>query len=64
MFTVQRLQLLPSLYKYLETTNVIEKPQSGAQERTHPVTRWRDADMVERWVSSAWLLTEKHFHKE
>ena len=27
------------------------------------VTRWRDADMVERWVASAWLLTEKHFHK-
>ena len=25
--------------------------------------RWRDAAMVERWVASAWLLTEKHFRR-
>src|SRR5436309_15292347 len=48
MFTVQRLQLPPSLYKCLGTTNVIESPQSGVQKRTHNVTRWRDPDMVER----------------
>jgi putative transposase len=63
MFTVQRLHLPPSLYKCLGTTNVIESPQSGVQKRTHKVTRWRDAEMVERWISSAWLLTEKHFRK-
>ena len=63
MFTVQRMQLPPSLYKCLGTTNVIESPQSGVQKRTHNVTRWRTADMVERWVASAWLLTEKHFRK-
>ena len=63
MFTVQRLKLPPSLYKCLGTTNVIESPQSGVQKRTHNVTRWRDAGMVERWVASAWLLTEKHFRK-
>ena len=63
MFTIQRLKLPPSLYKCLGTTNVIESPQSGVQKRTHNVTRWRDADMVERWVASAWLLTEKHFRK-
>ncbi len=63
MFTIQRLQLPPSLYKCLGTSNVIESPQSGVQKRTHNVTRWRDADMVERWVASAWLLTEKHFRK-
>jgi putative transposase len=63
MFTVQRLQLPPSLYKCLGTTNVIESPQSGVEKRTHKVTRWRDAAMVERWVASAWLLTEKHFRK-
>jgi putative transposase len=63
IFTVQRLQLPPSLYKCLGTTNVIESPQSGVQKRTHNVTRWRDAAMVERWVASAWLLTEKHFRK-
>jgi transposase-like protein len=63
MFTLQRLQLPPSLYKCLATTNVIESPQGGVARRTANVTRWRDQEMVERWVASAWLLTEKHFHK-
>lgn len=63
MFTIQRLKLPPSLYKCLGTTNVIESPQSGVQKRTDNVTRWRDGAMVERWVASAWLLTEKHFRK-
>jgi len=63
MFTVQRLKLPPSLFKCLGTTNVIESPQSGVQKGTSNVTRWRDAGMVERWVASAWLLTEKHFRK-
>jgi transposase-like protein len=63
MFTVQRLKLPPSLFKCLGTTNVIESPQSGVQKRTHNVTRWRTAEMVQRWVASAWLLTEKHFRK-
>jgi transposase-like protein len=63
MFTLQRLQIPGSLHKCLATTNVIESPQSGVERRTHNVTRWRDADMVERWVASAWLLTEKHFRR-
>jgi hypothetical protein len=63
MFTMQRLKIPPSLYKCLGTTNVIESPQSGVQKRTINVTRWRDGAMVERWVASAWLLTEKHFRK-
>ena len=63
MFTLQRLKLPPSLYKCLATTNVIESPQGGVARRTANVTRWRDQDMAERWVASAWLLTEKHFRK-
>ena len=63
MFTLQRLQIPPSLHKCLATTNIIESPQGGVERRTHNVTRWRDADMVERWVASAWLLTEKHFRR-
>jgi hypothetical protein len=27
------------------------------------MTRWRTAEMVQRWVASAWLMTEKHFRK-
>ena len=63
MFTLQRLKLPPSLYKCLATTNVIESPQSGVARRTANVTRWRDPQMVERWVASAWLLTEDKFRK-
>ncbi len=63
MFTLQRLQIPASLHKCLATTNIIESPQSGVQRRTDNVSRWRDADMVERWVASAWLLTEKHFRR-
>jgi hypothetical protein len=63
MFTLQRLQSPPSLHKCLATTNIIESPQSGVQKRTSNVTRWRDADMVQRWVASAWLITEKRFRK-
>src|SRR6185436_4035151 len=40
-----------------------EPAQSGVQKRTSNVTRWRNGEMVERWVSTAWLLTEKHFRK-
>jgi putative transposase len=63
MFTLQRLQIPESLHKCLATTNVIESPQSGVERRTDNVTRWRDAAMVQRWVASAWLLTEKHFRR-
>lgn len=63
MFTLQRLQIPPSLHKCLATTNIIESPQSGVRKRTSNVTRWRDADMVQRWVASAWLITEKRFRR-
>ena len=63
MFTLQRLKLPPSLYKCLATTNVIESPQGGVARRTGNVTRWRDQEIVERWVASAWLVTQQHFRK-
>lgn len=63
MFTLQRLQIPPSLHKCLATTNLIESPQGGVQKRTANVTRWRDQDMAERWVASAWLETEKNFRR-
>jgi transposase-like protein len=63
MFTLQRLDVPLSLHKCLATTNIIESPHSGVENRTHKVTRWRSQEMVERWVASAWLLTERHFRK-
>lgn len=63
MFTLQRLQIPKSLHPCLATTNIIESPQGGVQARTGNVTRWRDAAMAERWVASAWLLTERSFRR-
>jgi len=63
MFTLQRLQIPESLHKCLATTNLIESPHSGVRRRTHKVSRWRDAGMVQRWAASAWLLTEQHFRR-
>lgn len=63
MFTLQRLDVPPSLHKCLATTNIIESPHSGVENRTHKVTRWRNQDMVHRWAASAWLLTERNFRK-
>lgn len=63
MFTLQRLKVPLTLHKCLATTNLIESPHSGIRKRTRNVCRWRDVDMVERWVASAWLLTEKHFRR-
>lgn len=63
MFTLQRLQIPNSLHPCLATTNIIESPQGGVQSRTGNVTRWRDADMTQRWVASAWLVTERNFRR-
>jgi len=38
MFTLQRLEVPPSLHKCLATTNIIESPQGGVQRRTQNVT--------------------------
>lgn len=62
-FTLNRLGLPPSLHRCLATTNLIESPQSGVSKRTGNVSRWRDADMVLRWVAGAYLATEKNFRK-
>jgi putative transposase len=62
-FTVNTLEVPPSLHRCLATTNIIESPQSGVRKRTGNVTRWRDAAMVKRWAASAFLVTEKNFRK-
>jgi putative transposase len=62
-FTINRLGLPPSLHRCLGTSNLIESPQSGVRKRTGNVSRWRDGEMVLRWVAGAYLLTEKSFRK-
>lgn len=63
MFTINRLDLSPSLRRCLGTTNIIENPNSGMRQRTRNVKRWRDGQMVLRWMASAFLDTEKGFRK-
>jgi hypothetical protein len=53
----------PWLYKCLAAANLIESPRSGVARRTANGKYWRDRGMVERWVASAWLLTENRFRK-
>jgi len=62
-FTINRLDIPPSLHRCLATTNVIESPHSGVRMRTRRVCRWRDGGMVKRWMAAAFLATEKNFRK-
>ena len=60
-FTLNRLNLSPSLSRCLVTTNIVESPHSGVRLRTNRVSRWRDGQMVKRWVAAALLAGEKNF---
>jgi putative transposase len=62
-FTINRLDVPPSLHRCLASTNLIESPNSGVRMRTRRVCRWRDSGMVKRWMASAFLATEKNFRK-
>jgi len=62
-FTINRLNLPPSLRRCLATTNIVENPHSGMRRRTNRVSRWRDGEMVKRWAAAALMATEKNFHR-
>lgn len=62
-FTINRLDLSPSLRRCLGTTNIIESPNSGVRSRTRRVCRWQNGKMIMRWAASAFLDTEKSFRK-
>ncbi|MFH1615318.1 MAG: hypothetical protein ABIG61_09580 [Planctomycetota bacterium] len=36
----------------LDTTDIIESPNSGARTRTRRVKNWQDHEMVVRWVAA------------
>ena len=68
-FTINRLDIPPSLRRCLATTNIIESPHAGVRIQTRRVTHWQNGRMVLRWMASAFLRTEKRFkrimgHKE
>ena len=62
-FTINRLDLPPSLHRCLATTNIIESPHAGVRIQTRRVTHWQNGKMVLRWMASAVVRTEKRFNK-
>ena len=62
-FTINRLDIPPSLHRCLASTNLIENPHSGVRRRTRRVCRWRDKPMAKRWAAAAMLATEKNFRR-
>ena len=62
-FTINRLDVPPSLCRCLATTNIIESPHAGVRIQTRRVTHWQNGSMVLRWMASAFLRTEKRFNK-
>ena len=51
--TLQELGITGALYRTLRTTNPIENLNGLIVDYTHNVKRWRDGQMVLRWVASA-----------
>ena len=62
-FTVNRLKLTPALMRCLCTTNIIENPNGAVRRVTGRVCRWRDPQMVLRWMASAYLEAERSFRR-
>ena len=63
LFTINRLGVTGQLARCLATTNVIESPNSVVRRVGRRVTRYRDVQMVLRWVAAGFLEAEKAFHK-
>ncbi len=62
-FTINRLDIPPTLHRCLATTNVIESPHAGVRIQTRRVTHWQNGKMVLRWMASAFIRTEKRFNR-
>lgn len=62
-FTINVLELPPTLRRCLATTNLVESPHAGMRQRTGRVKRWQDGAMVLRWLAAGYLETEKSFRR-
>ena len=61
--TVQELGITGSLYRTLRTTNPIENLNGSIAHFARNVRRWKDGEMVLRWVASALSDACKRFRK-
>lgn len=61
--TIKLFQLPEELERILSTTNAIENLNSGIRHIQRNVKRWRDGQMVLRWVGAALQEAEKGFRR-
>lgn len=61
--TLQALGITGALYRTLRTTNPIENLNGAIAHYTRNVRRWRDGEMVQRWVASALADAGQRFRK-
>jgi transposase-like protein len=61
--TVAELRLTPRLRQTLSSTNAIESSFSVVARICTQVKRWQGSDHRLRWVASALLFAESHWHK-
>ena len=61
--TVQGLGITGALYRTLRTTNPIENLNGSIAHYTRNVKRWKDGQMVLRWVASAFSDAADRFRK-
>ena len=61
--TLHKLKAHNQIRKSLCTTNPIESLNSGIRNVTRRVKRWRNSDMVIRWVCTGIIESERNFRK-
>jgi putative transposase len=61
--TVQRLGIDGALYLTLRSTNPIENLNGAVAHHSRNVKRWRDGQMVLRWVGAALLQAASGFRR-
>ena len=61
--TLSRLALSGALYRSLRSTNPIENLNGAVAQFAHNVRRWRDGEMIVRWVATAVREAEKQFRR-
>jgi transposase-like protein len=61
--TLMRLGITGWLYRCLRSTNLIESLNGQVAHFTHNVRRWRDGEMLVRWVATAVREAERKFRR-
>jgi putative transposase len=61
--TLQRLGVTGALYRTLRSTNPIENLNGLVDHFTRNVRRWRDGQMVERWIAAGILEAQTRFRR-